>query len=103
MGRRRTRELSGQAGPPVDGHFRPAHRHRPALPPQRRPHRLGGTDVRLSDGGTTLTAALTHVDDAEVSVAAALQRAQRRLVDEVFGAAAGVTIGQAAASVGVTV
>ncbi|MFF4380938.1 hypothetical protein [Kitasatospora sp. NPDC001547] len=50
-----------------------------------------------------MTAALTYVDDAEVSVAAAVQRAQRRLVDEVFGAAAGVTIGQAAASVGVTV
>jgi D-alanyl-D-alanine carboxypeptidase len=37
------------------------------------------------DGGTTLTAALNCVDDSELSIAAAFQNAQQRLVDEVFG------------------
>ncbi|MEU1289949.1 serine hydrolase domain-containing protein [Kitasatospora sp. NPDC005856] len=41
------------------------------------------------DGGTTLTAGLNYVDDPDVSIAAAFQSAQRRLVDEVFGAGAG--------------
>ncbi|MEU5261244.1 serine hydrolase domain-containing protein [Amycolatopsis sp. NPDC021455] len=36
------------------------------------------------DGGKTLTAALTCVDDAGLSVAAAFQDAQRKLVDAVF-------------------
>ncbi|MEV6039545.1 serine hydrolase domain-containing protein [Nonomuraea sp. NPDC052116] len=36
------------------------------------------------DGGTTLTAALNYVDDAELSLAEAFQKATRRLVDEVF-------------------
>ncbi|MGW3182898.1 serine hydrolase domain-containing protein [Kitasatospora sp. NPDC001119] len=43
------------------------------------------------DGGTTLTAGLTYVDDADVSVAAAFQSAQRRLVDGVFGTGPGPT------------
>ncbi|GAA4212549.1 hypothetical protein [Actinocatenispora rupis] len=38
-------------------------------------------------GGTTLTAGLNHVDDAEMTVAAAFQRAQQRLVDAVFAPA----------------
>ncbi|MFI6845058.1 serine hydrolase domain-containing protein [Kitasatospora sp. NPDC050467] len=37
-----------------------------------------------TDGSTTLTAGLNYVDDADVSIAAAFQNAQRRLVDEVF-------------------
>ncbi|MEU8921819.1 serine hydrolase domain-containing protein [Kitasatospora sp. NPDC048545] len=37
------------------------------------------------DGRTTLTAALNYVDDAELSLAAAFQRAVQRLVAEVFG------------------
>ncbi|MFF3442362.1 serine hydrolase domain-containing protein [Streptosporangium sp. NPDC002721] len=37
-------------------------------------------------GGRTLIAALNCVDDAELSIAAAFQNAQRRLVDEVFRA-----------------
>ncbi|MEU3563412.1 serine hydrolase domain-containing protein [Kitasatospora sp. NPDC006786] len=41
------------------------------------------------DGGTTLTAGLNYVDDADVSIAAAFQGAQRRLVDEVFGTGPG--------------
>jgi D-alanyl-D-alanine carboxypeptidase len=36
------------------------------------------------DGSTTLTAVLTCVDDANLSIAAAFQGAQRRLVDAVF-------------------
>jgi D-alanyl-D-alanine carboxypeptidase len=36
------------------------------------------------DGGTTLTAALNYVDDADLSKATAFQDAQRRLVNEVF-------------------
>ncbi|MGW7584837.1 serine hydrolase domain-containing protein [Kitasatospora sp. NPDC054768] len=43
------------------------------------------------DGGTTLTAGLNYVDDADVSIAAAFQSAQRRLVDEVFGTGTGPT------------
>ncbi|MGV9311884.1 serine hydrolase domain-containing protein [Streptomyces sp. NPDC003691] len=39
-----------------------------------------------SDGSTTLTAGLSYVDDADMSVAAAFQTAQQRLVSEVFGA-----------------
>jgi D-alanyl-D-alanine carboxypeptidase len=37
------------------------------------------------DGSKTLTAALNCVDDADLSIAAAFQTAQRRLVNEVFG------------------
>ncbi|GAA3414488.1 serine hydrolase domain-containing protein [Streptosporangium vulgare] len=37
------------------------------------------------DGGKTLTAALNCVDDAGLSIAAAFQDAQRRLLNEVFG------------------
>ena len=33
----------------------------------------------------TLTAALNCVDDADLSIAAAFQNAQRRLLNEVFG------------------
>ncbi|SOB85512.1 serine hydrolase domain-containing protein [Streptomyces sp. 1331.2] len=36
------------------------------------------------DGRTTLTAGLNYVDDPDVSIAAAFQQAQQRLVDEVF-------------------
>ncbi|MET0418843.1 MAG: serine hydrolase domain-containing protein [Actinoplanes sp.] len=36
-------------------------------------------------GGRTLTASLTCVDDSELSIAAAFQNAQRRLVAEVYG------------------
>ncbi|MBB4912629.1 D-alanyl-D-alanine carboxypeptidase [Actinophytocola algeriensis] len=36
------------------------------------------------DGSTTLTAGLTCVDDADMSIAAAFQNAQQRLVNEVF-------------------
>ncbi|MGW0203789.1 serine hydrolase domain-containing protein [Nonomuraea sp. NPDC003201] len=36
------------------------------------------------DGGRTLTAALNYVDDAELSLAEAFQKATRRLVNEVF-------------------
>ncbi|MBG0816731.1 serine hydrolase [Planomonospora sp. ID82291] len=36
------------------------------------------------DGATTLTAALNYVDDADLSMAAAFQRASQRLVAEVF-------------------
>ncbi|GAB2454196.1 serine hydrolase domain-containing protein [Streptosporangium sandarakinum] len=36
------------------------------------------------DGGKTLTAALSCVDDAGLSIAAAFQKAQRRLLNEVF-------------------
>ncbi|MHB6905145.1 serine hydrolase domain-containing protein [Streptomyces sp. DB-54] len=36
------------------------------------------------DGGTTLTAGLNYVDDADLSIAAAFQIAQQRLVNEVF-------------------
>ncbi|MGW7444707.1 serine hydrolase domain-containing protein [Kitasatospora sp. NPDC054795] len=43
------------------------------------------------DGRTTLTAGLNYVDDADVSIAAAFQNAQRRLVDEVFGTGPGRT------------
>ncbi|OKJ13835.1 serine hydrolase domain-containing protein [Kitasatospora sp. CB01950] len=39
-----------------------------------------------SDGSTTLTAGLTCVDDADMSVAAAFRTAQQRLVSAVFGA-----------------
>ncbi|KAA2254829.1 beta-lactamase family protein [Solihabitans fulvus] len=38
------------------------------------------------DGSRALTASLTCVDDAGLSIAAALQNAQQRLVDEVFSA-----------------
>jgi D-alanyl-D-alanine carboxypeptidase len=38
------------------------------------------------DGSKTLTAALNCVDDADLSVAAAFQAAQQRLVNEVFRA-----------------
>ncbi len=41
------------------------------------------------DGSTTLTAAMTCVDDATLSIAPAFQRAQQRLVDEVFRKQAG--------------
>jgi D-alanyl-D-alanine carboxypeptidase len=37
-----------------------------------------------TDGSRTLTAALTCVDDADLSIATAFQQAQRRLVGEVF-------------------
>ena len=37
------------------------------------------------DGATTLIAALNCVDDANLTVAAAFQRAQHRLLNEVFG------------------
>ncbi|GIH21613.1 serine hydrolase domain-containing protein [Rugosimonospora africana] len=37
------------------------------------------------DGSKTLTAALNCVDDADLSIATALQNAQQRLVNEVFG------------------
>jgi D-alanyl-D-alanine carboxypeptidase len=37
------------------------------------------------DGGKTLTAALNCVDDADLSIAAAFQNAQQRLLNEVFG------------------
>ncbi|MFD4657864.1 serine hydrolase domain-containing protein [Kitasatospora sp. NPDC058444] len=43
------------------------------------------------DGGTTLTAGLNYADDPDVSIAAAFHSAQRRLVDEVFGAGPGRT------------
>jgi D-alanyl-D-alanine carboxypeptidase len=36
------------------------------------------------DGSTTLTASLTYVDDAAMSMAAAFQKATPRLIDEVF-------------------
>jgi D-alanyl-D-alanine carboxypeptidase len=36
------------------------------------------------DGSTTLTAALSCVDDADLSIGAAFQNAMRRLVNEVF-------------------
>ncbi|MFF3442152.1 serine hydrolase domain-containing protein [Streptosporangium sp. NPDC002721] len=36
-------------------------------------------------GGTTLIAALNYVDDVEISLGEAFQRATRRLVEEVFG------------------
>ncbi|MCX4985955.1 serine hydrolase [Streptomyces sp. NBC_00572] len=36
------------------------------------------------DGGTTLTAGLTWVDDADLSIAPAFQTAQQRFVEEVF-------------------
>lgn len=36
------------------------------------------------DGATTLTAALNYVDDADLSLAGAFQKAVQRLVDEVF-------------------
>ncbi|WP_031075774.1 serine hydrolase domain-containing protein [Streptomyces sp. NRRL WC-3742] len=38
------------------------------------------------DGRTTMTAGLTYVDDADMSLAPAFQAAQQRLVSEVFGA-----------------
>ncbi|MFI6154458.1 serine hydrolase domain-containing protein [Kitasatospora sp. NPDC051170] len=38
------------------------------------------------DGRTTMTAGLTYVDDADMSLAPAFQAAQQRLVGEVFGA-----------------
>ncbi|MFF2043444.1 serine hydrolase domain-containing protein [Kitasatospora sp. NPDC058170] len=37
------------------------------------------------DGRTTMTAGLTYVDDADMSIAPAFQAAQKRLVSEVFG------------------
>ncbi|MFI9595750.1 serine hydrolase domain-containing protein [Nonomuraea sp. NPDC052265] len=37
------------------------------------------------DGGTTLTASLTYVDDAAMSQAEAFQKATQRLVTEIFG------------------
>jgi D-alanyl-D-alanine carboxypeptidase len=37
------------------------------------------------DGGKTLTAGLTYVDDAALSMAEAFQEATQRLVEEVFG------------------
>jgi D-alanyl-D-alanine carboxypeptidase len=37
------------------------------------------------DGSKTLTAALTWVDDADMSIATAFQNAQQRLVNQVFG------------------
>ncbi|GIH98184.1 serine hydrolase domain-containing protein [Planobispora takensis] len=37
------------------------------------------------DGGTTLTATLNYVDDAELSLGAAFQQATQRLIGEVFG------------------
>ncbi|MDE3722148.1 serine hydrolase [Nocardiopsis sp. N85] len=37
------------------------------------------------DGGRTLTASLNYVDDADMSLAEAFQKATRRLVEEVFG------------------
>ncbi|MQS15925.1 beta-lactamase family protein [Streptomyces kaniharaensis] len=37
------------------------------------------------DGSTTMTAGLTYVDDADMSIAAAFQTAQQRLVGDVFG------------------
>ncbi|MFF2146782.1 serine hydrolase domain-containing protein [Kitasatospora sp. NPDC058190] len=37
------------------------------------------------DGRTTMTAGLTYVDDADMSIAPAFQAAQQRLVSEVFG------------------
>ncbi|NJP96823.1 beta-lactamase family protein [Nonomuraea sp. FMUSA5-5] len=37
------------------------------------------------DGGTVLTAALNYVDDSDLSMAAAFQQANQRLVQEVFG------------------
>ncbi|MEV4391093.1 serine hydrolase domain-containing protein [Nonomuraea sp. NPDC049607] len=40
------------------------------------------------DGGTTLTASVTYVDDAAMSQAAAFQTAVQRLVEEVFGGGA---------------
>ncbi|RCH59611.1 class A beta-lactamase-related serine hydrolase [Streptomyces sp. SDr-06] len=40
-----------------------------------------------ADGGRTLTAGLTYVGDADLSIAPAFQLAQQRLVDAVFGAA----------------
>ncbi|MEU0507447.1 hypothetical protein [Nocardia sp. NPDC005998] len=36
------------------------------------------------DGSKTLTAALNCVDDADLSVATAFQKAQQRLVNQVF-------------------
>jgi D-alanyl-D-alanine carboxypeptidase len=36
------------------------------------------------DGSKTLTAALTCVDDADLSIAAAFRNARQRLVNEVF-------------------
>jgi D-alanyl-D-alanine carboxypeptidase len=36
------------------------------------------------DGGKTLTAGLTWVDDADLSIAPAFRTAQQRFVDEVF-------------------
>ncbi|MEU6882423.1 serine hydrolase domain-containing protein [Streptomyces sp. NPDC046712] len=41
------------------------------------------------DGGRTLTAALNYVDDAALSLAEAFQKAQQRLVEEVFCGGAG--------------
>ncbi|MEU5854289.1 serine hydrolase domain-containing protein [Nocardiopsis dassonvillei] len=38
-----------------------------------------------ADGGRILTASLTYVDDAELSLAQTFQEATRRLVEEVFG------------------
>ncbi|MFE6055857.1 serine hydrolase domain-containing protein [Kitasatospora sp. NPDC056446] len=50
------------------------------------------------DGRTTLTAGLNYVDDADISVAAAFQDAQRRLVDEVFRPSAVAAAGAAGAA-----
>ncbi|SEG99040.1 D-alanyl-D-alanine carboxypeptidase [Nonomuraea solani] len=37
------------------------------------------------DGGTTLTAAINYIDDADLSMGEAFQKATQRLVNEVFG------------------
>ncbi|MFJ6761000.1 serine hydrolase domain-containing protein [Streptomyces sp. NPDC091273] len=50
------------------------------------------------DGGKTLTAALNYVDDAAMSLAAAFQKAQARLVEEVFGGGRAGSADGAAAS-----
>ncbi|MEU8379997.1 serine hydrolase domain-containing protein, partial [Streptosporangium sp. NPDC048865] len=55
-------------------------------------HHNGGIDgsaalmYSTSDGGTTLTASLTYVDDAAMSMAEAFQKTTQRLLEEVFGA-----------------
>ncbi|MEU5879866.1 hypothetical protein [Spirillospora sp. NPDC047279] len=64
---------------------------RRGLHPQRRLLRLGGGEVQLAPGGTTMTASLT-MGDAALDFAATAEifgRAKQALVDEVFCRPAG--------------
>ncbi|NUP82367.1 MAG: alkaline D-peptidase, partial [Nonomuraea sp.] len=49
-----------------------------------------------ADGGKTLTAALNYVDDAELSLSEAFQKALQSLVDVVFGDERTTPAGEAA-------